>query len=68
MTKAEAYDMIKAIDAHGEGLTEWEVEFIASFIKYPDRFISDKQIDIIKRIYREKCKDDGTVAIRKPKK
>ena len=32
MNKVEAFDMIKAIDAHGEGLTDWEKEFIASIV------------------------------------
>lgn len=42
----------------GEGLTKWEVDFITSISDQLDRtgFLSERQIDILERIYSERTK------------
>jgi hypothetical protein len=47
--------MVQVIDEEGQNLTTWEVNFIASLIDKPPRSYSLKQIEIITRIYDEKC-------------
>jgi hypothetical protein len=49
-------DMVHEIDKNGEGLTKWEIEFIASFIDHPRTEVTQKQYDIVQRIYDEKVK------------
>ena len=47
--------LVEHIDLFGKGLTEWEVNFIANMIDNPPQTYSEKQIEIINRIYDEKC-------------
>jgi len=47
--------LVGHIDIYGRGLTEWEVNFIANMIDNPPETYSDKQMEIINRIYDEKC-------------
>ena len=47
--------LVNHIDQFGKGLSEWEVKFIASLIDSPPAAYSKKQIEIITRIYDEKC-------------
>ena len=45
---------VNAIDSHGEGLTEWEVDFIASLVDDPPGWYSPRQIAQIDRIFDER--------------
>jgi len=48
------YELIQHIDAFGKGLSEWEVNFIADLVDH-ERFVyTDKMIEVIERIYKEK--------------
>jgi hypothetical protein len=47
--------MVQVIDEEGQNLTTWEVNFIASLIDKPPKTYSLKQMEIIIRIYDEKC-------------
>ena len=47
--------LVEHIDSFGEGLSEWEINFIADMMDNPPETYSDKQIAIINRIYDEKC-------------
>jgi len=47
--------LVAHIDAFGKGLNDWEVKFIADLIDNPQESYSEKQIEIIHRIYDEKC-------------
>jgi len=47
--------LIEHIDRFGKSLTPWEIKFIADFIDSPPKYYSKKQIEIIERIYKEKC-------------
>ena len=46
--------LVEHIDSFGKGLTDWEVNFIADMMDSPPQEFSDKQIEIINRIYDEK--------------
>lgn len=46
---------VKHIDSFGKNLSDWEVKFIANLLDNPPKHYSDKQIEIITRIYDEKC-------------
>jgi len=48
-------ELVEHIDKYGHGLTEWEINFIANMIDSPPDTYSEKQIEIINRIYDEKC-------------
>ena len=48
-------DMIGHIDSSGEGLTEWEINFIADLIDNPPKTYTEKQIKVIYKIYYGKC-------------
>lgn len=50
-------DCVTEIDVCGEGLTEWEVEFIASLIDNPPDEVTEKQEQIITRIYSQRVKN-----------
>lgn len=54
MTHEDPDYMIQQIDEHGEGLTDWEVNFIAHLVDGYLGRLTDKQIDIIQRIYDQK--------------
>ena len=55
MTEFEPQVLVEHIDTFGKRLTEWEVNFIADLMDNPPKVYSPKQIEIIKRIYDEKC-------------
>lgn len=47
--------LVEHIDSFGKGLSEWEINFIANLIDSPPNNYTPKQIEIINRIYDEKC-------------
>ena len=47
--------IISHIDSYGKGLSKWEIGFISNLIDNPPKNYSEKVIDIINRIYNEKC-------------
>jgi len=49
-------ELIEHIDSFGQGLSAWEIKFIADLIDNPPETYSEKQVVIINRIYDEKCK------------
>lgn len=51
----ELEKIIEHIDEFGENLTDWEFNFITDMIDNPPENLSEKQINIINRIYRERC-------------
>lgn len=54
----EINDMLIAIRDFGKGLSKWEEDFIDSIEEWwsERRTLSDKQKDILERIYKEKAK------------
>jgi len=46
--------LVKHIDHFGKGLSAWEIKFIANLIDHPPATYSEKQKEIINRIYDEK--------------
>lgn len=46
--------MLEEIDEDGEGLSEWEVEFVAGLIDGWDGNFTRKQANVIERIYEQK--------------
>lgn len=55
MTDFDPKVLVEHIDAFGKNLSEWEVNFIANLIDKPPKNYSSKVIEIINRIYDEKC-------------
>ena len=56
--KIEDFDpkvLVEHIDSFGHGLNEWEVNFIANMLDNPPKTYSEKQVEIINRIYDQKC-------------
>lgn len=54
-TERKEYERIlQRVDRYGKGLTEWEVNFVAGLIDNPPATPSAKQVEILKRIDREK--------------
>ena len=48
--------LVEHIDAFGHGLSEWEINFIADMLDNPPPEVySEKQIEVINRIYDQKC-------------
>jgi len=47
--------LVEHIDSFGKKLNPWEVKFIADLKDRPRRTFSEKQVEIIERIYDEKC-------------
>jgi hypothetical protein len=47
--------LVEHIDSFGKNLNEWEVNFIANLLDIPPKVYTPKQIEIINRIYDEKC-------------
>jgi len=47
--------LVEHIDLFGKHLSSWEVKFIADLIDHPPKIYSPRQIEIINRIYDEKC-------------
>lgn len=56
MKDNETQRMLEDIELHGRDLTEWEENFVKSVRKQFDRkgTLSDRQIEILERIYAEK--------------
>lgn len=49
------YDKLLArVDKYGKNLSTWEVDFVAGLVDNPPHTPSQKQIDILKRIDKEK--------------
>lgn len=55
MTEFSPKVLVEHIDSFGKGLNEWEIKFIANLIDNPPNTYSEKQEEIINRIYDEKC-------------
>ena len=55
MKQSEAKTLIGHIDFFGKNLTDWEKKFIADMIDKQPFVFSEKQMQIITRIYDEKC-------------
>ncbi len=47
--------LVEHIDTFGKGLSDWEINFIANLLDNPPKTYSAKQVEIINRIYDEKC-------------
>ena len=47
--------LVEHIDSFSSGLTDWEIKFIADLMDNPPRYYSEKQVEVIHRIYDEKC-------------
>jgi len=47
--------LVEHIDSFGKNLSDWEVKFIAGLIDNPPETYSSKRLEIINRIYDEKC-------------
>lgn len=47
--------LVEHIDSFGKHLNEWEISFIANLLDNPPKVYTPKQIEIINRIYDEKC-------------
>jgi hypothetical protein len=54
-TKFDPKILVKHIDSFGNGLSEWEVNFIADMLDHPPKTYSPKVVEIINRIYDQKC-------------
>ena len=55
ISNARLREMVEEIDEQAEGLTNWEVEFIAGIIDGDVRGFSDKQVEVIEGIYARRC-------------
>jgi len=55
MAKFEPQVLVEHIDRFGKGLSQWEKDRIAEWIDNPPKYYSKKQIEIIERIYDQKC-------------
>jgi len=49
-------EKVRAIDERGEGLTRWEIDFIAAMIDSGTEIFSDKMKSKIDDLYMEKVK------------
>ena len=47
--------LVEHIDMFGKKLSEWEVKFISNLIDHPPTVYTPKVVEIIHRIYNEKC-------------
>jgi len=47
--------LVEHIDAFGKKLSEWEVNFISNLMDHPPKVYTPKVVEIINRIYDEKC-------------
>lgn len=50
-------DRVEEIDDSGKGLTDWEIEFIGRMIDEDVRRFTDKQAEVINRIYRDRVRN-----------
>ncbi len=55
MTDHSPQELVEHIDSFGKRLSQWEKNFIADMIDNPPENFSEKQIEVIHRIYDEKC-------------
>ena len=55
LTEFDPKILVEHIDLLGKKLTGWEINFIADMMDNPPETYSEKQIEIINRIYDEKC-------------
>ena len=55
MTEFDPQVLVEHIDSFGKKLTDWEKGFIANLMDNPPKEYSEKQVNIINRIYDEKC-------------
>ena len=55
MSEFDPKVLVEHIDSFGKKLTKWEVDFIADLIDNPPEEYSEKQIEVINRIYDQKC-------------
>jgi hypothetical protein len=53
--KFEPKILVEHIDTFGKNLSDWEIGFIADLIDNPPEEYSPRQVEIINRIYNEKC-------------
>jgi len=54
ITQEQAHELLMEIGAKGEGLTPWEVGFVADLIDKGWRHLTDKQIETIQRIHDQR--------------
>jgi len=57
-TTAEKFDprvLVEHIDTFGKKLSLWERGFVANLMDRPPKVYTPKQVEIINRIYDEKC-------------
>jgi len=47
--------LVEHIDAFGKKLSEWKVNFISNLMDHPPKVYTPKVVEIINRIYNEKC-------------
>lgn len=47
--------LVDHIDTFGKNLSEWEIDFIANLIDNPSKTYTPRMVEIINRIYDEKC-------------
>ncbi len=55
MVEFEPAVLVEHIDSFGKGLSEWEIGFIANLIECPPDVYSLRVVEIINRIYDQKC-------------
>ena len=48
------YAVVREIDEKGNGLTDWEVEFIEGLLKNKHKPLTDRQKKVIATIYHER--------------
>ena len=54
-TEFDPKTLVEHIDSFGKGLSEWEIKFISDLYDNPPKIYSPKVVEIINRIYDEKC-------------
>lgn len=55
MTREEnPYDILKEIDEKGNGLTDWEVNFLESLMRQKPKPLTSQQKKVMERIYTER--------------
>jgi hypothetical protein len=52
----DAWERVSRIDECGDGLTEWEINFLDSMLKQlmAGKFASEKQMEIVERMERDR--------------
>ena len=54
-TREEILDILIDVDENASGLNDWEFSFISDLVDDPPDTFSDKQIEIIQRLYDNWC-------------